>query len=305
MADFTLNSLLRWAGSVFISATPLLLWAMTQRLMKDWQPHIWQRVLCRLPSPIFRPRGIGPLPQEEPPDTPPAPETHAEPEAEVQEEPASIEVEGEDGPESTPEESPSPIQQPELARRQSVYSAAGGEDTDDDDHEMVSAALISFDVEAAEATDIPPQGLWSAELRPSVGPESRSAGAALPTYLSTMLTRLPALMAGKIITDSIIRLLITPYEAMALRLAARAFCLRHGLPCSHIFSLNLLDGLNMTWLVNFFGTELAHLVLSGEVWSIFSALSQYFHKSEEEWKDFEGKDWGDWLGPFYSAEPLF
>ena len=305
MADFTLPSLLRWAGSALLSATPLLLWAMTQRLMKDWQPKIWQWVLSRLPSPIYHGRLIVPLPTEQPTNAPPAPESHGEPEPEVQEEPVTIEDSGEDGLQSTPEESPSPIQQSEFARRQSVYSVAGGEDSDDDDHEVVGAALISFDVEATEATEMPPQGLWSAELRPTPAPESHLGGEILPIYLSTMLTRLPALMAGKVITDSILRLSIAPCEAVALRFAAQTFCDRHNLPCSPILGLTLFSGVNMTWLVNFLGAELMHLALSGEIWSVFSALSQYFHRSEEEWEDFEGKDWGDFLGPFYSVEPLF
>lgn len=306
MTDLSFQSLLQWAGGVFISAAPLLLWAMTQRLMKDWQPGIWQRVLSRLPSPIFRGRGIGPLPPEQPANEPPVPQSHPEPGPEIHEEPANIEADTGEGQQSTAEDSPPPTQQPELARRQSVYSAAGGEDyvSDDDDHDVVSAALISFDVEATEATDVPPQGLWSAELRPSA-PESRSAGTPLPTYLSTMLTRLPALMAAKIITDSILRLSIAPYEAMALRLAARAFCARHGLPCSSILGLNPLSGISRTYFVNFLGAELTNLVLSGEVWSTFTTISQYLHMSEQEWNDFEGKDWGDWFGPFYSGEPLF
>ena len=310
LANFTIQSLLQWAGQAFISATPLLLWALTPRAMKDWQPGVWQRVISRLPSPIFRGRAIGPLPPEQAPANipPPPPDSPPPPEPEIHEEPAQMEDGGDDVPQSTPEGSPPPAQQsPGHVRRQSLYSAAGVEDygSDDDEHEVVSAALISFDVEATEATDVPPQGLWSAELRPSVGPEPRAGSALLPTYLSTMLTRLPSLMAAKIMTDAIVRLSIAPYEAMALRLAARAFCAPHGLPSEHILGLHLLSGLNLTWFVNFFGTELAHLVLSGEVWSMFTSISQYFHMSEEEWNEYEGKEWGDWFGPFYSGEPLF
>lgn len=306
LEDFTFHSLLKWAGGVAISAAPFLVCAMTRRLMKEWQFYIWQASLSHLPNPIVGGRDILPLCPElpDPPEDAPQP-----PDAQNISETEGVhgQSDGTDQdstPQSSSEASSPPVPQPEVSRSQGVTSVTGGDDygSEDDDNEVVSATLISFDVEATEATEVP-QGMWSAELRPSAGPDSRQSST--PTYLSTMLTRMPSLMAAKIVTDSAVRLFIAPCEAMALRFTARAFCLRHGLPCSHIFSLDLLSGFNMTWLANFLGTEFFHLSLSVEFWSLFSGLAQHLHKSEQEWEDFGGKEWGDWLGPFHTFEPLF
>ncbi|VUC24649.1 unnamed protein product [Clonostachys rosea] len=287
LEDLTPQSLLQWVGGVLVSVTPFLLWTITQRLARDWKPIIWRRIIERLPNTMTYGRGIGPLPALSSP-TPVAVEVEIE-----QEPPEQDPSPDENGPAMDSDQIPQSSRRNEPDRRQSVHSAGVVEEfaSDDDDHEVVSATLISFDVEATDATDVP-QGLWSAELRPSTGPDIRMLSGT-PIYLSTMLTKLPALMAANIFNDQLIRLMIAPYEAMALRLSARAFCIGHGLPCDDIFSVHPLRGLNVTWLVNFLGFELLHLMLSGEVWSLFAYLSQSFHKSEDEWKEWkenEGKE---------------
>lgn len=261
-------------------------------------------MIALLPSPIFSGRSI------EPPPPPPAPAPTPEDRYQESAESAIIidtEDPGEDlSPSSSDEADPLPESSTSHTRQPSVYSTGGGADdydTDDGEHEVVSATLISFDVEASESTDVP-QGLWSAELRPSVGPESR-AGAPPSVYLSTMLTKLPSLMAAKVLNDAVLRILITPYEAVSLRLAALTFNTRRGLPIAHMLRAHPISGFSLTWVVNFFGAELLHLALSGEVWAIFAVISQYFHMSEEEWKDYRGTNWGERLGTFHSGEPLF
>ncbi|CAH0029079.1 unnamed protein product [Clonostachys rhizophaga] len=289
LEDFTLQSVLQWVGGVLVSVTPFLLWTITQRLVRDWRPIIWRRMIERIPNPIAFGATIAPPPAP-PTPTPVAIEVESE-----QEPPGQDPGPDENGPAMERSQSPQPSRRNGLDRRQSVHSTGVVEEfaSDDDDHDVVSATLISFDVEATDATDVP-QGLWSAELRPSTGPDRRMLTGS-PIYLSTMLTRLPSLMAANIFNDQVIRLMIAPYEAMALRLSARAFCIGRGLPCDNIFSVHPLSGLNVTWLVNFLGFELLHLMLSGEVWSLFAYLAQSFHKSEEEWKELkenEGKEQG-------------
>ncbi|CAH0059109.1 unnamed protein product [Clonostachys solani] len=287
LEDFTPQSLLQWVGGVLVSVTPFLLWTITQRLARDWKQITWRRIIERLPNTITFGAGIGPLPAP-PTPTPIAVEVESE-----QETPEQDPDPDENGPAAESGQSPQPTRRNELDRRQSVHSTGVVEEfaSDDDDHEVVSATLISFDVEATDATDVP-QGLWSAELRPSTGPDKRMLNGS-PIYLSTMLTKLPALMAASVFNDELLRLIIAPYEAMALRLSARAFCISRGLPCDVIFSVHPLSGLNMTWLVNFLGFELLQFMLAGEVWSLFAYLAQSFHKSEEEWKELkenEGKE---------------
>lgn len=316
LQDFTARSILQYVGGVCTSAAPFLIWAMTQQLLRGLRAGLWDKILVKLPNPILSGRNI-PLPPEPPEELPeqmdppsPVVETQPHPESSSPEvESQAVEEDGSAAPPSTPEEEEAPpLQQPELNRRQSIYSAAAADEfgSDDEDNDFLSSNVFRFEVEATEATGPdPPSGLWSAELRPSAEPGDPNAGPALPIYMSTMLTRLPSVTAAAILADTCIRLVGAPYEATALRLAARTFCAQHGLSTGGIFALNMFEGLNLTWAVNFLGTELSYLVLSGEIWSIFSATSQWLHKSEEEWKDFDGKDWGDWLGIFRSNEPLY
>jgi hypothetical protein len=171
-----------------------------------------------------------------------------------------------------------------------VYSARGDDyGSDEEDNDGIRATLISFDVEATESTDAP-QGLWSAELRPSVAnTDSRGSISSQPTYLDTLLTQIPALLASHMLSNSITRLLMTPYDATALRLVARAYCLRNGLPCEDICQTNLLSGLSWTSAMNYLWTEFIHLLLTTEVWAVFTGLSQWYHFSEEEWAAEEAK----------------
>lgn len=157
--------------------------------------------------------------------------------------------------------------------------------TDDDENERVNTTLISFDVEATEASPDAPPGLWSAELRPSQATDAR--GDAQPVYLDTLLTQLPALLAANIFTDTTLRLLMAAYEATALRLMARSHRLRYGLPCDDIYAPNVLSDLSWRAVANLLGVELMHITISGEIWAVFTGLAQFFHMSDKEWQKAE------------------
>lgn len=304
---------------------PFLLWLITQQLVDDWRPRIWQQVLTKLPSPIFggKPICTFDTPLSLPSDADDMPVPPQEPLNSDQQDGDGIGedergVEGEgDGEEAlvvtSPEAGTPPAEEaraePERqpTRRRSIQSGAGAEDfeeSDDDVHEGVSATLISFDVEATEATTDVPHGLWSAELRPSLSAEQRPLGSA-NVYLSTMLTRLPSLMAAKILNDQILRLVITPFEAIALRFVVRAWQVHHGGMWGDILSCSPPFGLTLTWIVNMLKAEFVHLSICGEVFALSSSLASYCHMSEEEWKETGGNDWGTWIGISASAEPLF
>ncbi|EGX94926.1 hypothetical protein CCM_03198 [Cordyceps militaris CM01] len=159
--------------------------------------------------------------------------------------------------------------------------------TDEDDSERVNTTLISFDVEATEASPDAPPGLWSAELRPSQAADAKAD--AQPVYLDTLLTQLPALLAANIYTDTTLRLLMAAYEATALRLMARYHRLRYGLPCDDIYVPNVLSELSWRAVTHLVGAELMHLAISGEIWAFFTGLAQYYHMSDKEWKEAEAK----------------
>lgn len=254
---------------------------MTQRMVRDWKPKIWNEILSRLPNTGFSGRRVPPPPP--PSSWRPTNDSSRR----RRSEPHQIREAGDDVSPLRAVDGQLPDTPVEAVRRQSTFSARGDDyASDEEEMEGVSATLISFDVEASESTEAP-AGLWSAELRPSVASDANTVANSQPLYLDTMLTRLSPLMASHIFTDAVTRILMSPYEATALRLLARTFCLRQGLPCDDICNVNLLSGLNLTTLINFLGIEFLHLSISGEVWAAFTGLSQWFHKTEEEWKQAE------------------
>ncbi|KAG6101965.1 hypothetical protein E4U31_003504 [Claviceps sp. LM219 group G6] len=306
--DCTIPSLLSWLGGALISSTPFLVFVMTERVMREVRSQIWTKIYRRLPSTSFYRKPILPpppppaLPSPTPPPPPPPPPPHtiASSSTASPHPSNSTSESGRQEPESSDrslfngnnifrdntEAGPSSQPSQETPGRESVLSARGDEyPTDDEENEGVSATLISFDVEASESHDAPP-GLWSAELRPSAGPDTRSPKQQ-PVYMDTFLTRLPSLIATHLLTNSAIRILLAPYEATTLRLIARFSCLSQGLPCDVIFTGSLLSGLTRTWFVNFLGTELLNLALCSEVWAAFTLIFQRYHMTEEEWKDEE------------------
>ncbi|UNI18854.1 hypothetical protein JDV02_005095 [Purpureocillium takamizusanense] len=291
--DFSLPSILRWTGSVFVSTTPFIVWVMARRMLRDWKPQIWGQIYTRLPSTALESKKhrlmqSQTLPSPPPPPPPPsstAPQQMNEPDdgwTVVQD----SQREDSPPPDQLPSSHPGPV---EAVRRPSVFSSRGDDyGSDEEDNEGVSATLISFDVEATESTDAPP-GLWSAELRPSVASDARANASQPVTYLDTMLTRLPAVVGAHMLTEALCRILMVPYEGTALRLVARTWRLRQGLPFNDMYGANMLSG--MTWVsaINFFGSELLHFALCGELWAVFTILSQRYHMTEEEWKEDEAK----------------
>ncbi|KAJ4856101.1 hypothetical protein T069G_09469 [Trichoderma breve] len=277
--NFGVSAILQWLGSALITNAPFLVFVMTQRMVRDWKPHIWAETFKRLPSTVFRGKTI--------PQAPPSMSQSF-----MNEAPSEIHS-NEGGSPVAPVDSQMPTDtgSMEVVRRPSIFSARGDDyGSDEEDNDVIRATLISFDVEATESTDAP-QGLWSAELRPSVAnTDSRASVSSQPTYLDTLLTQIPALLASHMLANSITRLLMTPYDAAALRLVARAFCLRNGLPCEDICETNLLSGCSWTSLMNYLGTEYLHLFLTTEVWAVFTGLSQWYHFSEEEWTAEEAKN---------------
>ncbi|KAJ6785113.1 hypothetical protein PWT90_08108 [Aphanocladium album] len=284
LEGFDPASLLRWTGHAIINATPFLVWVMVLRVARDLQPEIWTQIFKRLPSTAFRGRRIPPPPV---PPTPPIEETAMLlPEGTpIEQLPNALE----DVPVVLDSDQIGANVQPDNHETH-VNSYMNGEDeygTDEDESERVNTTLISFDVEATEASPDAPAGLWSAELRPSQATDAR--GDTQPVYLDTLLTQLPALLAANIYTDTCLRLMMAAYEATALRLMARCHRIQHGLSCDDIYAPNVLSDLSWRAVTNLLGAELIHITISGEIWAAFTGLAQYFHVSDKEWKEAEAK----------------
>lgn len=280
LEGFDLQSLLRWFGSAVVSAAPFLVWVMVLRIARDLQPEIWSQIFKRLPSTAFRGRRI---PPPLAPSSPPPELTEQNPPEVTITEPVEEQDTVHQNPQGNDEELATEQAGP-PASRNDIFMAREDEDaTDEEEPEGMNTTLISFDVEATEVSADAPAGLWSAELRPSAAPDGRGDDV-LPVYLDTLLTQLPALLAANIFTDSIVRLLMAPYEATALRLMARFYCIQHDLPCDGIYPANILSGLSIRSFVNLIGAELLHITLSAEIWAIVTGLAQHYHLSDKEWK---------------------
>ncbi|KAF4444482.1 hypothetical protein F53441_11122 [Fusarium austroafricanum] len=275
--DLSFQSLLQWIGGLCIASTPFLVWVMTQRLIRDWRPQIWARIFRRLPN-TGSPPGMTTswVPADRSRERP----EHRRTRSAVDDVSPIRPIDG---------QMPSDTGPVEAVRRPSTFSARGDDyASDEEDNEGVSATLISFDVEATAETSEAPPGLWSAELRPSV--DARGTLMPTTTYCDTMLTQLPPLIASHIFADAILRLVTAPWEATALRLIARTFRQRLGLPTHDICGINMLSQINLTFAINFLGTQVLHLALCGEIWAAFTTVATVFHATPDEWREAEAEE---------------
>ncbi|KAI5865455.1 hypothetical protein GGS23DRAFT_427440 [Durotheca rogersii] len=170
-------------------------------------------------------------------------------------------------------------------RRQSTFSNRAGEDygTDEEDSEMINPTLISFDVDTSESTE-PPTGVWSAELRPSFGGDSRQLPKEAPKYLVTPLTSLPSVLASDIIADFVINIISIPLDAYAFPTVARALARRRDIAHGDMFDESFLKSITWQGLLNIIQLDIIRLFISGEVWALATVLSQWLHVTEEEWR---------------------
>ena len=191
-------------------------------------------------------------------------------------------------------------------RRQSTISTRGladgfmgadsyGSDDEDNSGDMVSTTLISFDVEATDATD-PPPGQWSAELRPNVAEGSRSEGGAVqsrparrPTYRSTALTRLPSTMAADQLAWLTTGIVAAPVESLAVRWFVSSFARARGLSVAGMYPLWSL-GWSRHTVANFVGMLLVQFFIQFDIWASMYAAASFFFFTEEEWSYIDGPE---------------
>lgn len=177
-------------------------------------------------------------------------------------------------------------------------------DDDEDANEIVSATLISFDVENNPENPDPndaniPPGVWSAELRPNPGNESQGGGGgggggdrdgddrsrrAPRLYRDTSLTRLPATMAADILARRAASLLLAPLEAMVLRKIAESWCRPRGLSTAGLW------GFSWGMVLNLVAVEIVHFLLDGESWAAISTVSNEFVVSSAEWEKMQKEE---------------
>lgn len=74
---------------------------------------------------------------------------------------------------------------------------------------------------------------------------------------------------------------------------------RFNLPTHDVCEINLLSHLDLTFAINFLGTQVLHLALCGEIWAAFTTVATVLHTTPDEWREAEaeeqekGQDWTD------------
>lgn len=286
LTDFSVGSLLEWAGAAAINATPFVTLWLFGRVVNRVTLSLRSRIEGWVPTPTNGDRWMQRKPQDASPPELSVPAAVPNSGSEEQQPRNGYDIARDEATMQALEghAQPEPVAPiGATVRRQSTFSTRGNDEyvSEDEETEVVSATLISFDVEAAESSDTPP-GVWSAELRPNVVGD-RGPARTEPVYRETALTQLPAIIATDILTNVAMLLVTAPLEATVLRSLARSFRLARGLPLGHIYTPSLLDNLSWTAVTNILGLEVIHLCMGGDLWAMMTMLAQHYRVPSEEW----------------------
>lgn len=300
LSELSPRGVLQWLGGAAFNAIPFASWTALRYVQAVFTKYVAERIYWNLiPTPATR-RTRRASPPRPPPSPPPEslPTQTERPSlpAVVQHQQAAEAVEGLGRTISHDEATmralegripppPLPENQPPVGavRRRSTVSSRGDEYvSDDEETEIVSATLISFDVEATESTDTPP-GVWSAELRPNVTGDSRVMPKEDPVYAENLLTTLPAVLAAELFAGAAVTLLLVPVEAFGLRLFARTFRALRGLPVFDMHGLNPLSGLSWTAVGNLLGVTMMGVLVASEGWSVTIGLAELYRGADADW----------------------
>ncbi|KAK0728144.1 hypothetical protein B0T26DRAFT_748410 [Lasiosphaeria miniovina] len=179
-------------------------------------------------------------------------------------------------------------------RRQSTASARGDEfSSDDEGGDIISATLISFDVEASEANDTHHgAAAWSAELRPNMS-ENRAAVAQEPRYRVNALTTLPSRMAADFLGAVATRIVTAPLASVIWTGIANCYLARgDGLAFDALavfgFTLSALPRWSWQRTRNLLGIELMYFTLRFGAWGLTTSLAKRYFMSDEEWEKKHG-----------------
>ncbi|KAK0652140.1 hypothetical protein B0T16DRAFT_405530 [Cercophora newfieldiana] len=172
-------------------------------------------------------------------------------------------------------------------RRQSTISVRGDDfASDDEETEIVSATLISFDVEATESTDTTP-GVWSAELRPNLTDSKASANQG-PLFREASLYRLPPILAADAIGVPLARILLAPFESRVWLGLARSYLSHRGASLAALHDPGFFGFLrSFTWgrMANVVGFETIFLIMQGEAWGLMLMAAEFCRYTDEDWEE--------------------
>lgn len=347
-STLTPRSLLEWAGSIGLSMTPFLAFWVVNGLWISAADQLFDEIYAALPNPSnpeqVRPPGSALVLQR----------VSTEREVETTTSGSTAEVATGSAPESAqpipPQDTnawefPLPndqapntnAEQPNTAAERSTTPpdapsrprshprrahAPNNDDFSSDDEgteEVVSATLISFDVEnnpdsgdLTADSNLPP-GVWSAELRPNPGNDSPIAAGAgggaqrqdTPIYRDNALTQLPATIAAGIVARRAASIMMAPLEASAMRQVAALWCHARGWETAGLWeavwfwpfvrragriTLDWGAGFSLKSGVNFLGLELVHLLVDACLWGFIPLAVSRYMISDEDWEKREKEE---------------
>lgn len=357
-SSLSIGSMAAWLGSVALNMTPILaFWAVNgiwlivgdvfYEEIYDMLPNPSNSEQVRMPSNAFvlqrvstdreaEPRPGTELPgvsvEEVPIHTQPGPsqESNVWDRPQSRDQPAPADADRGQSPEeisTTPSghlevssTTPVPSRPRSHPRRARPPNTEDFSSDDEATEEVVSATLISFDVEnnpdnpdPTNDSNIPP-GVWSAELRPNPGNDSPLDGRdgddggggtrprqAARVYRDNALTQLSASVAAGILARRVSSVLLAPFEASALREIARLWCQARGIPTDALWEpawfypfvigrgarfglgLDFSVPFSLGSLANLVGLEEVHFLIDACLWGIIPLVASRYFISEEEW----------------------
>jgi hypothetical protein len=153
-------------------------------------------------------------------------------------------------------------------RERELYYSSG-----DEDDEVTHATLISFDVEATEAVGSS-LGTWSAELRSANEPRPSKD----IEYRVTGMTMLPPILATEGLREIVAGMLVTPIEAVMVRVIGKAYRASTGTSVADLYSVKP-RGFAFGNLISAFALQLA---ITGIVWVGFTLGTQWWAARKRE-----------------------
>ncbi|KAH8764979.1 hypothetical protein F5883DRAFT_421463 [Diaporthe sp. PMI_573] len=289
------RSVASWLGSIALGLAPVLgLW-FSEGLV-DWVREFFYEVIYDLlPNPsgpelplISSNTAEAPAPPAADPDVPPRERSQSPP--------------ARNSRAGRPDTRRRPSHRPQASQTADTDDFT---DEDEDANEIVSATLISFDVENNPENPDPndaniPPGVWSAELRPNPGNESQGGGGGVGgagdrdgedrsrrsprLYRDNALTRLPATLAADMLARRAASLLLAPLEAVVLRKIAESWCRPRGLSTAG------MGGFSRGMVLSLLAVEIVHFLFDADLWASISMVSNEFVVSSAEWEKMQKEE---------------
>lgn len=253
-----IRPILSWGFALFRSATPLLV-ILAHGKLKFFVARLFYRPIYKsLPRPTGDSMFSG-LPISTPSigfDTPDIPFEEERPRR------------GEDTPTLRALEGLPALDREEREEARMRQSLMDQDDSSEDENDEVQqTTLISFDVEAAHATENS-MGTWSAELRSANEPKSK-----IIQYRVTGLTMLPTILATEGLREICAGILVIPLEAVMVRIIGRAYLQNSGLSLSSFYEVFAFKDAIPAWR-NLVGAFAIQVVATGVIWAGFTLGSQ-------------------------------